>query len=108
METFRARPPTFEIGSLPSSLVSLQRGVAMILTSALGHLCKMNDITRYIIFGFRAEEPMTGRKFVHLEEGDSQQIVSEVSEKKDRYHAPETPDIDSGTPPKTEDNFRCT
>jgi len=122
MENFRVRsptskmvpptpkiaPPTSKIVPPPSRLVLFQCGVVMVLTGTLSHLCKVNDIARYIIFGFGAEKPMTGRKFVHLEEGDNQRITLEVSEKKDRYQAPQTPDIDSGTPPKTEDNFRCT
>jgi len=68
----------------------------------------MNDIARYIIFGSGSEKPMTGCEFIHLEEGDRQQTAPEGSDKKDRYHAPETPDIDGRTPPKTEDNLRCT
>jgi len=41
-----------EIGLLLSSLVSLQCGIVMVVTGTLSHLCKMNDVTRYIILGF--------------------------------------------------------
>ena len=94
----------FDITLLPSSLVLLQRGLVMVLTSTLGHLRKVNDIARYIVLAFGLKKPMTSRKLIHLEE-----VVSELSGKREEghYHAPETPDIDSGAPPEAEDNFRC-
>ena len=70
---FRVRFLTFEAILLFSDLVLLQCNITVVLTSTLSHLRKVNDITRYIPFGFGLKQAMTGRKFVHLEEGDSQQ-----------------------------------
>ena len=64
-----------QIVSLLSNLELLQCGILMVPASTLGHLYEMKNMGRYVICGFGCKKPMSGRKFVHLEE----EIVNEVS-----------------------------
>jgi len=79
----------------------------MVLASALSHLCKMDNIARYITRGSGIKKPVTGCEFIHLWEEDCQLGAKKVSERGDRYHAPKTPYINGRAPPKAKDNFGC-
>jgi hypothetical protein len=57
LEDVDARFLAFEIMLFLLNLVSLQYHIIVVLTSALGHLRKMNNITRYIIYDLGATPP---------------------------------------------------
>jgi hypothetical protein len=87
LEDVRAHSLAFDIMLFLSNLVLLQSDIAMGLTGTLSHLCKMNYITRYIVYNFRVKEPTPSCKLVHLgNKGGEQSVWGKARRKADTMH----------------------